>query len=132
MIQNTRPEPIPNYQATKKYEGKRCGQHRASQAELFCKCKRLYGSGARPHQYTIDPHRLRNVFKFLIAQIFKADLDPAFDVVEDGAGNADAANLGEPLQPRRDVDAVTVNVLTVNDDVAEVDADAQSNALFFR
>ena len=47
------------------------------------------------------------------------------DLVVDAAGDADAARLGQALQPRRDIDAVAVEVVALDDDVAEIDADAQ-------
>jgi hypothetical protein len=43
----------------------------------------------------------------------------------DAARYANAARVGETLQPRRDVDAVAINLLAVDDYVAEVDADAK-------
>ena len=45
------------------------------------------------------------------------------------AGDADAARLGQRLQPRGDVDAVAVDVVALDDDVAEIDADAEDDAL---
>ena len=40
-------------------------------------------------------------------------------------GDADAAGVGETLQPRRDVDPVTVDLIALDHHVAEVDADAE-------
>ena len=42
--------------------------------------------------------------------------------------DADAAGLGERFQPRRDVDAVAEDVVTIGDDVPDVDADAKPDA----
>src|SRR5580700_11206105 len=50
----------------------------------------------------------------------------------DSLGNADAVRLRQPLQPGRDVDAVAIDVLGLGDHVAEIDADAQADALVFR
>jgi len=49
-------------------------------------------------------------------------------MVADGARDTDAARCGQPLQPHRDVDAVAVNVAAIGDHVAEIDADAKSQA----
>ena len=38
---------------------------------------------------------------------------------------ADAARLGQCLQPRRDIDAVAEDVVVLDNDVAEIDADAE-------
>ena len=42
----------------------------------------------------------------------------------DGAPDADAARLGKALDPRRDIDPVAVDVIAVDDDIAEIDANA--------
>ncbi len=47
------------------------------------------------------------------------------------ARDADAAGFGQCLQPCRDIDAVAVNVVAVGDDVAEIDPDAERDALVF-
>ena len=44
------------------------------------------------------------------------------------ARDEDAARLGEPLQAGGDVDAVAEDVVALDDDVAEVDADAEFDA----
>ena len=46
----------------------------------------------------------------------------------DVAGDADAAGLGEALEAGRDVDAVAEDVAVLDDDVADVDADAEPDA----
>jgi hypothetical protein len=49
-------------------------------------------------------------------------------VVEHLAGDADAAGLRDPFEPRRDVDAVAIDPGLVVDDVTQVDADAEAHA----
>src|SRR4029453_4771478 len=46
-------------------------------------------------------------------------------LVDPDAADTDATRLGQRLQPRRDVDAVAKNVIPIDDDVADVDADAK-------
>ena len=58
--------------------------------------------------------------------------DLAFDLVQHGAGDADAGRLGDLLEPGGDVDAVTEEVVALDDDVAEVDADAEFHPLALR
>ena len=41
--------------------------------------------------------------------------------------DADAAGLGQRLQPGRDIDAVAEEIAALDDDVAEIDADAQAD-----
>ena len=43
--------------------------------------------------------------------------------------DADPAGLGERFEPRGDIDAVAEDVVVLDDDVAEVDADAEVDAL---
>ena len=48
------------------------------------------------------------------------------------ARNADAAGVGETLQPRRDVDPITVDLIALDHHVAEVDADAKLHPALLR
>ena len=59
------------------------------------------------------------------AAVLEADVDAIADAFVDDRGDADAAGLGQRLQPRGDVDAVAVDVVALDDHVAEIDADAQ-------
>jgi hypothetical protein len=43
----------------------------------------------------------------------------------------DAARRRQRLQPRRDVDAVAVDVVTIRDHVAQIDADPEDDAFVF-
>jgi hypothetical protein len=49
-------------------------------------------------------------------------------MVADSARDADAAGLCQCLQPRRDVDAVAVDVAAIDDHVAEIDRDPEGDA----
>src|SRR4029079_13085225 len=49
-----------------------------------------------------------------------------------GAAHADTAGFGQRLQPRGDVDAIAEDVVVVDDDVADVDADAKRDPLLWR
>jgi hypothetical protein len=52
-------------------------------------------------------------------------------VIENGAGNTDAAGIGESFQPRGHVDAVPINVRALDNDVPQVDANTEPDAQFF-
>ena len=58
--------------------------------------------------------------------------EPVADVIADRARDADAAGLRQCLQPRCDVDAVTVDVAAIGDEVAEIDPDPKGDAFVFR
>ena len=62
----------------------------------------------------------------------KRDLDLAADLPLRVVGNADAAGLGDAFQPGGDVDAVAENIVVIDDDVADVDADAEFDARVLR
>ena len=58
---------------------------------------------------------------------FRFTPDLAMSIVR----NADAAGVGYPLKARGDIDAVAENIVVVNDDVADMDANAKFDALGF-
>jgi hypothetical protein len=72
----------------------------------------------------VNAQRPSNVFQALLADVGKLSLDLAAHLAKGVIGNADAAGFGDPLQPRRNVDPVTENVIALDQDIAEMDADA--------
>ena len=44
-------------------------------------------------------------------------------------GNRDAAGLGDALDPRRDIDAIAKDVVALDDDVADIDPDPESDRI---
>ena len=53
---------------------------------------------------------------------------PIGDLFVDGLGDAYPADIGHLLEPGGDIDAVAVDVALIEDDVAEIDADAELDA----
>src|SRR5690606_25781008 len=68
------------------------------------------------------PDRTVDVLDLDLAAVFEPFVDAAADALVDDRGDADTAGLGQRLKPRGDVDAVAVDVVAVEDDVAEIDA----------
>ena len=64
-----------------------------------------------------------------LAQVLEAEVELAADLVVHLAGDADTAWLGQAFQPGGDVDPVAVDVLALDDHVADVDADPEPDAL---
>jgi len=60
-----------------------------------------------------------------LASILKANVNAVTDAFIDDGGDTNAAGFGQRFQPRRDIDAVAVNIVALDDDIAEIDADAQ-------
>src|SRR4051794_15176896 len=48
-----------------------------------------------------------------------------FDVLVDGMRYADGAGFAESLEPGGNIDAIAEDVVAIDDDVAEIDADTQ-------
>ena len=74
-------------------------------------------------------HRSRDVLESTLAEVASRHRQLADDLVEGGRGEHDAAGLGQCLEPGGDVDAVAVQIVAVDQHVAEVDADAKADAL---
>jgi hypothetical protein len=77
----------------------------------------------------IDAYWPGNVFDLPLAQILNDKGQPVADVVVDRIGDEHPAGIGEGFDPRGDVDAVAIEVVTLDDDVAEIYADAQLDAI---
>ena len=75
----------------------------------------------------IGANRSRKAFHHLLAEILEDRRDLTSDLVEQVAGDADSARLGQGLQPGGDIDSVPVDVGALADDIAEVNADAQKD-----
>src|ERR1700730_167389 len=70
-------------------------------------------------------------FEAVLAPIGELSSDFASDLIVRGEGDADAARFCDALKPRRDVNAVSKDVMGLDDYVADVDADAESNTPVF-
>jgi len=60
----------------------------------------------------------------LLAHIIEGDADFPVNLVAHLARDADAAGFDQRLQPRGDIDAVTEEIVALDDDFAQIDADA--------
>ena len=78
-------------------------------------------------------HRLGDVFELRCAQIADLEIEPRLDLTIGVLGKADRAWLGDAFQPGRDIHPVAHEVaVALLDDVAQVDADAELDALVRR
>src|SRR6516225_7326118 len=76
----------------------------------------------------MNTDRPRDVLDGLLSHIVEIEAEFVPDLVVYDARNHDAARVSECLQPRRDVDAITEDIVTVDDDVTDVDAKAELDA----
>ena len=65
----------------------------------------------------------------LLAQILEGVVDPAAQVVVDCIGDEHTPGLSEAFQARRDAHSLAEDVLALGDHVAEIDPDAELDAL---
>src|SRR5437764_12090569 len=70
-------------------------------------------------------HRPSDVLDLLLSHILKAKIDFVAHLVAHNLADADPARFGQGFQARGDIDAVAIDVVRVDDDVAEIDADAE-------
>src|SRR5262245_66457311 len=77
-------------------------------------------------------HGLCDVLEVLSAELAIGYVKLALDLIEHLARNADAATIGDALQPSRDIDPIAEDIGPFGDDVAKIDADAEFNALVQR
>jgi hypothetical protein len=75
----------------------------------------------------IGSNREGDVFEVLLAQIAKLNPHFAPDMIVSRRRDADAAGLCDALEPCRDVNAISKDVMRLDDYVADIDADAESN-----
>ena len=82
-----------------------------------------------PHMEDLDG--AADVLQLVLAAVDEGVLDAQLDQVAHGARHGDAAGLGQRLDAGGEVDAVAedVLVLVVDDDLAEMHADAEHHAL---
>jgi len=77
----------------------------------------------------VDPYRARYVLDALLATIREPVGQLVANLVVDDAGNTDPAGLGEGFEPGHNVDSVVEDVVAIGNHIAEIDADAEPNAL---
>ena len=77
----------------------------------------------RVGKHAVDSHRIGNVLDLAVAErLVSADQFMLYLFV-DAAGDVDFAGIGNAFKSRGDIDAVAINVVGFDDDVAKIDAD---------
>jgi hypothetical protein len=80
--------------------------------------------------HPVDPHRPRNVLDALLAHVLQRQIEPVAHLVADHPADADPTGIGQGLQPGGNVDAVSVDIVVIANDVADIDPHPQLNAAF--
>jgi hypothetical protein len=92
--------------------------------------RRRVGEGVFPVD-AISPDRPSDVLQLRLTEILEVEVEFARRVLLNTRRDADAAGLGQALEPRRNIDAVSEDVAVIDHDVALMDADTKLDALFF-
>src|SRR5215831_11243540 len=77
--------------------------------------------------HTPSSNRMRDVLDRLLANIVIGEREFVSDMVVNCARYANAARLGEALQPSGDIHPIPINLFALHHHVAQVDADAKMN-----
>ena len=89
----------------------------------------LAGRRQRVGAQLVDPNRPRDVFQLLLARVLEGHIQVAAHLSIGVVGDADTARLRDAFQPRSDVDAIAENITLLDHDVADMDTDAEFDAL---
>src|SRR6266404_1659942 len=74
-------------------------------------------------------YRARDVFHGLLTEIGESDRQLVPNLVVRRPGDTYPAGVAQRFQPRGNIDAVAVYIVTVNDDIADVDTDPEDDLL---
>src|SRR5579864_5819731 len=74
-------------------------------------------------------HRAGDVLEALLADVLEGEVEAAGGVFLDAGRDADATGLGQGFEARGNVDPIAEDVAVLDDDVADIDADAELDVL---
>src|ERR1700731_3771366 len=80
----------------------------------------------------INPDGACNVLELPFAGIEKISVEPVAYLPIGVFGDADPAGLRDAFEPRRNIDSISENIAVLDDDVADVNPDADFDAPFIR
>src|SRR6516164_1283016 len=80
----------------------------------------------------VHTHWPGDVLDLLLAEVLETEFEPVAYLIADDPADADTTWLGQGLQPRGDIDPVAEDVVSLNEHVAEVDADAELDQVPWR
>ena len=80
----------------------------------------------------LGSHWLGDVFQRLRPHVLKSRIDLAADLALRFIGDADAAGLRDDFETRGDIHAIAKDIVVIDDDVADVNADTEFDPLILR
>ncbi len=72
-----------------------------------------------------------NVLQRLFAGVIERGVEPILHILMNAPRNGDPTGLRDFLKARSDIHPIAVDILAFNDDVSQIDADAERDALVF-
>jgi hypothetical protein len=113
------------------------GQHRDRWLSRWHHGRDVRRIGARPlsgraKNNAVGPHRAGDVLDQPLAHILEGEVEFVAHLIAHDAAGADATWIGQRFEAGSDVDPVAEDVAILNDDVADIDAHAEFDALFRR
>ena len=73
----------------------------------------------------MDPDWIGNILQGLSADILEGSVDLVPDVVVGRTRKQDTARFRDAFQASSDIDTVAISIAALNEDVAQIDADAE-------
>src|SRR5688572_27642841 len=86
---------------------------------------RRHGGARRVLMDLESVNRFFDVFQVLSAEIFIAEGKPVANLFVNGRGDADVTGPRQRLQPRCNIDAVAAHIVVIDQDLTEIDSDAE-------
>ena len=84
------------------------------------------------HVHTVSLYWPGDVLNFLRADVLEGEAQLVQDLIAHYSADANPAGLSQRLQARRDIDTIAEDVIAVDDDVADIDADTKIDSFFLR
>src|SRR6185312_3470926 len=88
--------------------------------------------GSRVRKHPIDPDRIGDVLDLAVSERFIAANQLVLDLLIDAARDEDLPRRGNALETRGNVDALTIDIILFDDDVAQIDPDPVIDAMIER
>src|SRR5262245_65799927 len=82
--------------------------------------------------HALDTNWSSDGFGGLFAQLVELKTELVLNLIMYDTRDHDAARIGECFQPGCHINAIAINVVTINDDIADIDADTKLDAFLTR
>jgi hypothetical protein len=74
-------------------------------------------------------HRSRDVLQRDLALVVETHIDPVTDLIVNSTRDRNASRHSDAFEPRCNIDAIAENIVVIDDDVSQMDADAELDPL---